>query len=65
MSKLFKEICWIWYQHGKDALFNYPISCIVDKDGTLLVVDSGNKCIRRINCGIVVIQMGISRKWEE
>src|SRR3984957_8438731 len=41
------------YQDGKDALFNYPISCIVDKDGTLLVVDNGNNCIRRINCGIV------------
>src|ERR1700691_5885243 len=41
------------YQDGKDALFKYPISCILDKDGTLLVADSGNKCIRRINCGIV------------
>jgi len=41
------------YQDGKDALFNYPRSCILDKDGTLLVLDDGNKCIRRINCGIV------------
>src|ERR1700722_19014671 len=43
----------IGYQNGKDALFKCPRSCIVDKDGTLLVVDNENKCIRRINCGIV------------
>src|ERR1700685_2365967 len=37
------------YQDGKDTLFKYPRSCIMDKDGTLLVVDNGNNCIRRIN----------------
>src|SRR6185503_14260252 len=39
------------YKDGKigESLFNFPRGICLDKEGNLLVVDSGNHCIRKIN----------------
>src|ERR1700748_3633224 len=54
------------YKDGKrgESLFNKPRGICLDKEGNLLVADSGNHCIRKINNfnGIVTTIAGNGKK---
>ncbi|MBL9174493.1 MAG: SMP-30/gluconolactonase/LRE family protein [Verrucomicrobiales bacterium] len=46
---------------GSEARFNQPDGILLDRDGTLLVADSGNHCIRRVTpAGEVTTVAGIA-----